>query len=226
MKNIERKIKQARLKMFRKDIGLMLFGASAYKFNWVVAKLSKQAEGGILFDLNSNKVEDGNIYINQDFISQEDYTYDNLVALITHEIIHILQKHGHRRGNRNPKLWNFACDHVTDRDLKEFGLRPYKDHFNIIEELHNRHPKCTAEEAYTWINDQTPRFDVGDIKMGDKNENDQNENVQSFTVTDGKTGEKFEVTNTPDENSQISQEDKEKLKQKVDQFVSEARAQN
>jgi len=80
---IKTKIKQARLKMFRKDVGLMLFGACAYKFNWNVTNMSNSVEGGVCFDIKTKNVEDGNIHINEYYIKRDDYTYDNLVALIT-----------------------------------------------------------------------------------------------------------------------------------------------
>ena len=220
---IKTKIKQARLKMFRKDVGLMLFGACAYKFNWNVTNMSNSVEGGVCFDIKTKNVEDGNIHINEYYIKRDDYTYDNLVALITHELIHILQKHGQRRKNRDNRLYNFAADHVVDRDLKELDLNPYKNRFNIIPELHNENPKCTVEQAYDWIYNRTNRFS---IKSSGDDRDDGDNTVQGFTVTDEKTGEKYEITNTPDNNSELSQEASEKLKQKVEQFVSEARAQN
>lgn len=221
--SVNQKIKRARLKMFRKDIGLMLFGACSYKFNWVVTPMPEMVEGGVRFDITTNNVEDGNIYINEHYINKTDYDHDNLVALIIHEILHILQKHGQRRNNRTPMLWNFACDHVVDRDLRSFALHPYQKQFNIIEELHLINPKCSAEEAYEWIINQEGRFTIG---PGDGNDGDDDNRIEVSIITDEKTNERYIVTSPPDQNESLSQEDKEKLKQKIDQFISEARAQN
>lgn len=220
--NINQKIKKAKIKLFRKDIGLILFGACAYKFDWYVHQMPDFAEGYVKFALDSSSSVDGMIHINENMIQKDDYTHDNLIALIIHELLHILQKHGRRRGNREPKLWNFATDHVIDRDLKKLGLNPYQNRFNIIQELDQAKPNCSAEEAYDWINSKAQRFT---IKMNSSS-GDGNGDSQSFTVTDEQTGQEYQVTFTADDNAQLSEADKEKLKQKTDQFISEARALN
>ena len=213
--NIEDKLKKARIKMFRKDIGLMLFGACAYKFDWRVHEMSPNVEGYIVFD-NENLYEslDGIIHINEYYATKDDYTHDNLIALIIHETLHILQKHGSRKGTRDPKLWNLATDHVVDRDLKSLGLEPYQNRFNIISDLNIAQPNCTAEQAYEWIYQNFPRFTITDNGDG------------SFTITDDRTGQEFTVNPNPDDNSGMSDVEKEKMKTKIDQFVSEARALN
>lgn len=213
--NIQKKLKQARIKMFRKDIGLMLFGACSYKFDWQVHSMNDAIEGYVKFDIDdSSNSLDGIIHINETYISKDDYTHDNLIALIIHENLHILQKHGARRGNRDSQIWNFACDHVVDRDLKNLQLKPYHNQFNIINELDRRYPKCSAEEAYNWIYEKMPRFEIS--QTGEN----------SFQIKDSRTGQTFQVETTPDDNSKSSDVEKEKLKNKTDQFVSEARALN
>jgi predicted metal-dependent peptidase len=214
--NAAKKIKKARIKMFRKDIGLMLFGACSYKFKWVVEEIDPKIEGYVEFNLeNPSETSDGIIHINNCFINQPDYTHDNLIALIIHETLHILQKHGSRQRNRNLKFWNFACDHVVDRDLKELKLKPYKDQFNIIRELDIHYPNCSAEEAYDWIMKQKDRFKSQNIEGGN-----------SYEITDTKNNQTFQGIDIPDESSKKNDVDKEKLKNKVDQFVSETRALN
>ena len=42
--------------------------------------------------------------------------------VIIHELLHILLKHGLRRGNRDPGLWNKACDYVINWMLKKLGF--------------------------------------------------------------------------------------------------------
>jgi len=215
--SIENKLKQARIKMFRKDVGLMLFGACAYKFNWKVEKLDPSIEGYVLF--NPEKISeliDGNIHLNEHYVSMDDYNHDNVIALIIHELLHILQKHGSRRGTREPKAWNFATDHVIDRDLKKLGLKPYQNRFNIIKDLDIAHPNCSAEEAYNWIQQNMQRFQFSG----------SDQNGYHFTVTDNQTGEKYDITINPGDTTKLSDTDKEKIKHKIDQFVSEARALN
>jgi len=43
---------------------------------------------------------------------------DERVAVIKHEVLHVILKHLIRRGGRNPLLWNLACDIVVNDLLK------------------------------------------------------------------------------------------------------------
>jgi predicted metal-dependent peptidase len=48
---------------------------------------------------------------------------DTLKTLIAHEVMHVLLKHHLRRGDRNAKLRNFACDYVVNIILVKAGFR-------------------------------------------------------------------------------------------------------
>lgn len=41
-------------------------------------------------------------------------TWEHLVYFVIHEVMHCALGHCFRRGNRDPKLWNEACDHVVN----------------------------------------------------------------------------------------------------------------
>ena len=43
---------------------------------------------------------------------------------VVHEYLHVVLGHHVRRGNRNAKLWNIACDHVVNRIIKRFMRIP------------------------------------------------------------------------------------------------------
>jgi predicted metal-dependent peptidase len=43
------------------------------------------------------------------------------VALLKHEIMHVAFEHAFRRGERNPRRWNIACDYVINLIIKEEG---------------------------------------------------------------------------------------------------------
>ena len=204
------KIKKAKIKMFRKDYGLRLFGARSYAFNWKVVDTNPNIEGFVRWHLQEEKY-DGNIYINNLYLNKSDYDHDNLIALIIHELLHILHKHGQRQGTRIPELFAFAADHIIDRDLRHMQLKPYQNRFNIIKELDYELPNCSLIEAYNWLYEKRDRFNI--------NKN----NEISFTVTDSSNNQEYQVTYTPDDSSKLNEEETEKLKQVVEQFVSETR---
>ncbi|MFW6246969.1 MAG: DUF2201 family putative metallopeptidase [bacterium] len=221
--NIKKKIKDARIKLFRRDYKLDFFGALLYKFNWVVTEMPMEAEGGILFNLKDlNSTEDGNIYINKHYIEKNDYTSGNLLALLFHELFHILEKHGTRRKNRHFKIWNIAADHVNDRELKKiFGDFPsdltfYQNNFNIIDRLDREKPKCSAEEAYDWIMEN---WNIKKISIEEKT--DENGNPVALEITDEQTGEKTTISlDLPEKSGQ----DQNKENELVENYVAQARA--
>lgn len=52
-------------------------------------------------------------------------TMPQLVFVCLHEVLHIGMQHSIRRGTRNPKLWNVACDLYVNKVLcEEFNLKP------------------------------------------------------------------------------------------------------
>lgn len=46
----------------------------------------------------------------------------NQIGLILHELRHITDLHKHRKGTRDAKLWNVACDHVINLDIVAAGF--------------------------------------------------------------------------------------------------------
>lgn len=145
-------IRKAKLKLFTNN--LFFFGMMANKFSWSVEPLPEQVEGFVSFNLDDpSKLESGVIHINETYLLKPDYTYNNLIFILCHELLHILNKHGIRKGDRNWDKWNIACDHVIEVFLKKMSdlIKPYNNQYNIIPELYNQKPDCTAEYAYDWI---------------------------------------------------------------------------
>lgn len=208
---IETLIKKARLKMFTND--LFFFGMMANKFTWKIEKLQKDVEGYVRFNIDDpSKIENGTIYINEDYVLKPDYNYDNLIFIVCHELLHILNKHGIRRSDRDWNVWNVACDHVIEVYLKKMSgiIKPYGDKYNIIEDLYNNnYSGCTAEYAYDWIMNH-PNINIkptGDmtVDVTDKN--------HTFTV----------VTNLGGCTSAMDSEENIKAVL-TDQIIAEARA--
>ena len=209
------KLKKAKLKMFRKDYGLRLFGARSYAFNWRTEDMHPNIEGCVKWNLIDKKF-DGNIYINNFYLDKDDYTHDNLIALIIHELLHILHKHGERRGTRDPAIFALAADHIIDRDLREMKLIPYQNNFNIIPQLDYELPKCSLIEAYNWLNNKRNNYNI--------QQNNNDNNIIGFTIKHKDNNEEYNVTLTPDDDSKLTDEEKNELKQHVEQFISETRA--
>jgi len=45
-----------------------------------------------------------------------------LRGVVAHEVLHVAMLHHTRRGNRDPKLWNIACDYVVNLIIKAEGF--------------------------------------------------------------------------------------------------------
>jgi predicted metal-dependent peptidase len=149
---IDQLIRKAKLKLFTNT--LFFFGMMANKFTWEVEPLSPQIEGFVRFNIeDSSKIESGAIHVNELFLLKPDYTYNNLVFILCHELLHILNKHGIRKNDRDWDKWNIACDHVIEVFLRKMQetIKPYNNQYNIIPELYNNKSDCTAEYAYDWI---------------------------------------------------------------------------
>ena len=202
-------IRKAKLKLFTKQ--LIFFGMCANKFNWEFEKFDESVEAFVRFQLSDlTKLENGIIHFNTHFTTQQDYTYDNLVFVICHELLHILNKHGARQNERKFNEWNVACDHVIEIFLKKLSsiCKPFKNRYNIIDALERENPNCTAEQAYDWIikhqstikiqNNQDMKIDVFD----------QN-NILLYTV----------IVSPEDDDSDLSTKNLI-----IDQIVAESRA--
>lgn len=53
----------------------------------------------------------------------ESYTDAELAGIIAHEVLHCALLHPYRRGHRDPKLWNRACDFAINPEVLRSGLK-------------------------------------------------------------------------------------------------------
>jgi predicted metal-dependent peptidase len=60
------------------------------------------------------------VWYNPKFI--DDLGVDHAMFVLVHEIMHIILKHGLRRGSRKPIRWNKACDYAINQELVDSGL--------------------------------------------------------------------------------------------------------
>lgn len=66
------------------------------------------------------------------------------VTVLVHEIKHVADLDGARMGNRDPDLWNIACDHAINLFLKEHGF--YMDGFPYL--MDPKYKGWTKEDIY------------------------------------------------------------------------------
>lgn len=66
-------------------------------------------------------VDGRKIFYNPDFVDSLDM--DVTQSAIAHEVMHCVLDHIVRRGNRNPRRWNRACDYALNPIIEEAGLR-------------------------------------------------------------------------------------------------------
>lgn len=78
---------------------------------------------------------------NSEFIESLDVPTAKFV--IVHELLHILLKHGLRRGNRDPEEWNKACDFAINIMLKDLRFSIWS--WALIDE---KYRGMTAEQIY------------------------------------------------------------------------------
>ena len=98
---------------------LPFIGAVSYQVP-VVTKSSSDMRGEIAY---TNGLE---ITLNEDYFQKR--SFEEFVAIIAHEIGHIVFKSMTRRGNRNHTLWNIATDFVINNmlDTATSGTNDFK----------------------------------------------------------------------------------------------------
>ena len=90
----------------------------------------------------------GQIYYNAEFV--EKLSVYELQFLLCHEVLHIVYQHTLRRGERDPRLWNYACDMVINETLVSLNVGTPLDgclRYHGAETM-------TSEQVYERIKDQ------------------------------------------------------------------------
>lgn len=76
----------------------------------------------------------------------KDMPVEHVIFVLAHEVMHILFMHGLRRGKRDPKLWNWACDYAINWSLFENGLTmPTGDKAGLLDK---QYAGMSAEQIY------------------------------------------------------------------------------
>ncbi len=114
---------------------------------------------------------DGNtIYFKLD----ENFQTPTLIFIIIHEILHILSLHLKRIGDRDPILWNIACDHVVNVQCKKiaekYGNFKLPDNCVLFEDIEAEIPDITAEILYNKLKNDDVSIEI--LFDDDSNESD------------------------------------------------------
>src|ERR1700758_2569911 len=123
-------------------------------FGTLLVRLGAQARSSI-----ATMATDGvSLYFNPKFV--EGLSSAELIGTLAHEVMHPALQHHTRRGGRNPRRWNMACDYAINPMLVDAGLTLPKD---VL--LDNRLQGMSAERIYHRL-------------VGEKNQDTSNEETQ------------------------------------------------
>jgi predicted metal-dependent peptidase len=83
-------------------------------------------------------------------------TVAQTMGLAVHELLHIMFKHGLRRGSRDPKLWNIACDHVVNLLIIASNLELPPNGY-----ADKKYSGMSAEQIYPLLKDESGDGGIG-----------------------------------------------------------------
>jgi len=75
-------------------------------------------------DIDTMATDGKSIFFNPSFVESEDD--ETIRGVVAHEVAHVANLHHTRRGNRDPKQWNMACDYAIDPQLEKDGFKVAK----------------------------------------------------------------------------------------------------
>jgi predicted metal-dependent peptidase len=112
-------------------------------FGTLLFRLGAQARSSI-----ATMATDGvSLYFNPQFV--ETLSAAEIAGTLTHEVMHPALQHHTRRGGRNPRRWNMACDYAINPMLLDAGLTLPKD---VL--LDNRFRGMSAERIYNLLEEE------------------------------------------------------------------------
>jgi len=94
-------------------------------------------------DCETMATDGKSIFYNPKFV--DDHTDEEIEGVLIHEALHVIFGHPFRKGNRNHKLWNVACDYAINNylrydlrmDLPDGGVWDRKYHPMIAEKIYH-----------------------------------------------------------------------------------------
>jgi predicted metal-dependent peptidase len=167
------------------------------------------------------------LYFNPEFV--EKLSSAELIGTLAHEVMHPALQHHIRRGGRNPRRWNVACDYAINPMLFDAGLTLPK---NAL--MDHRFRGMSAEEIYNRLEaeeGQSSSDQVGDRSQqgcsGDGGEEqatgDPNADTRQVPETTGGIGQVLDAATGTEGGSSSVEEQKREWQMAVQQAENVAR---
>jgi len=86
----------------------------------------------------------------------EEISADEILGVLCHEVLHVTNAHHLRRGKRNPRLWNVACDYAINPIVVASGMKLPAGAL-ISEDFRN----MSAEQIYKLLEEEAKANDDG-----------------------------------------------------------------
>jgi len=160
---------------------------------------------------NTAATDGRNLYYNREFIKS--LTKEELLFLISHEVLHVCYDHIGRCGNRDPKVHNMAIDYIVNYVLvnDQVGKMPsvglYDKRFT---------DEMTSEEVYEILMKESVTIKVPmDHHLSLKNENDDDNKCGGEAGENNENGEVEVRVMGKNGPPKLTQEDIEKIKQET-----------
>jgi hypothetical protein len=122
------------------------------------------------------------LYFNPQFV--ETLSAAEIAGTLDHEVMHPALQHHTRRGGRNPRRWNMACDYAINPTLLDAGLTLPKD---VL--LDNRFRGMSAERIYNLLEEdeqnQSSSSDADTEIRGDPDESGGGSNRSESSSGEG-----------------------------------------
>ena len=77
---------------------------------------------------------------------------------VGHEVLHAVYNHSARRGDRDPQIWNFACDFAVNQDLIDQRIGERITVVKILQ--NNKYKNMSAEEIYDDLVKNASKMDL------------------------------------------------------------------
>lgn len=99
-------------------------------------------------DIQTEATDGVNLFYNPTFI--ESLTFTQVKSEICHEVRHCAKFHQFRRDNRDPKIWNCACDYVINNEMVDEGHK-----LDVTWLVDFQYKGMSEEQVYTKLSQQS-----------------------------------------------------------------------
>ena len=133
--------------------------------------------------------------------------------LVAHEVLHVVYDHMGRRDNRDPQIWNIADDYCVNADLKRHKIGQFITTVPCLYE--QKYDGKAAEEVYDDLMKNVKKISMDDLidqLLDDHMDGDDGEG----------DGEEIDGSGKSKGRPQLSDEEKERIRQEVKQAIINA----